>query len=56
MTRSIVIPTAPTLEHDCLEWASIGTAIAPQGSLWRVLLYSLKTALFSRSRVGSASE
>jgi len=22
----------------CLEWASIGTAIAPQGSLWRILL------------------
>jgi len=39
----------------CGEWTSFGTVIAPQDSFRYILLYSLKTVLFSRARVGSAS-
>src|SRR6218665_3391493 len=42
----------------CVEWASIGTAIAFQNSrVYSDTFYSsLKTALFSRAGLGSASE
>src|SRR6218665_4003154 len=40
----------------CVEWASFGTAIAPQDSFQHILLYNLKTFLFVRAGIGNASE
>ena len=43
------------IEYSFTQW-NRGYSIAPQGSFQHILLYSLKTVLFSRARVGSASE
>src|SRR6218665_1435731 len=39
----------------CVEWASIGTAIAPQGS-FSILQRHAKTVLFRCTRIGRGSE